>query len=68
MYLKGGENMGEHKGVITLIIIVLILFGIFVAFATGVIDPMMDKVGNNFERMVDDVFDGIGGNSESDMR
>lgn len=51
--------MGEHKGTITIILAVLIVFGIFVSFATGVIDPLMDSIGDGFSNMVSSVFDGI---------
>ncbi|MEG0258575.1 MAG: hypothetical protein RR533_08015 [Carnobacterium sp.] len=52
--------MAEHKGAITLIIVALIIFGIFVAFATGVLDPIMTKIGDGFTKMVDGVFTDIG--------
>lgn len=58
--MKGGECVSEHKGAITLIIVALIIFGVFVAFATGVFDPMMTKIGEGFTQMVDNVFDGSG--------
>ena len=60
MLLKGGENLDSHKGAITLILVVLIIFGIFVAFATGVFDPMLTQIGDGFSNMVDSVFDGSG--------
>ena len=53
-------DMDSHKGAITLILVVLIIFGIFVAFATGVFNPIMDKIGNGFSSMVDNVFSGSG--------
>lgn len=52
--------MGEHKGTITIIIAVLVIFGIFIAFSTDVIDPIMTKIGNGFTAMVDKVFSGTG--------
>ena len=52
--------MGEHKGTITIIIAVLIIFGAFVAFATGVFEPMLTKIGSGFTKMVDSVFSGAG--------
>lgn len=52
--------MGEHKGTITIIIAVLVIFGIFIAFSTDVIDPMMTKIGNGFTAMVNNVFSGTG--------
>ncbi|MFD1705226.1 hypothetical protein ACFSCZ_00490 [Siminovitchia sediminis] len=54
--------MDSHKGAITLILVVLIIFGIFVAFATGVFDPIMTKISNGFNNMVDSVFSGSGMN------
>ncbi|TDV99667.1 hypothetical protein [Pseudobacillus badius] len=52
--------MGEHKGAITLSLVVIVLFGVFIAFATGVIDPLMDKIGVAFSKLVDNVFAGSG--------
>ena len=43
-----------------MILVVLIIFGIFVAFATGVFDPMLTQIGDGFSNMVDSVFDGSG--------
>lgn len=51
--------MDSHKGAITLILVVLIIFGIFVAFATGVFNPIMDTIGEGFSNMVNNVFDGL---------
>ena len=53
-------DMDSHKGAITLILVVLIIFGIFVAFATGVFNPIMDTIGDGFSNMVNNVFDGSG--------
>lgn len=47
--------MGEHKGVITIIIAVLLLFGLFVAFGNNVISPLLDTIGTNFTTMVNSV-------------
>ncbi|MFL0365721.1 hypothetical protein ACH0BF_22185 [Pseudobacillus sp. 179-B 2D1 NHS] len=52
--------MGEHKGAITIIIAVLVVFGLFVAFSTDVLDPLLDKIGVAFTKMVDNVFAGSG--------
>ena len=52
--------MSVYKATITLIIVSLILFGIFVAFGTEVFSPIMDKIGNKFSTMVDNVFSGAG--------
>lgn len=55
--------MGEHKGVITIIIAVLVLFGLFVAFGTNVIGPLLQTIGDNFSTMVNNVFSGTQGGS-----
>lgn len=47
--------MGEHKGVITIIIAVLLLFGLFVAFGNNIISPLLDTIGTNFTNMVNSV-------------
>lgn len=52
--------MGEHKGAITLLIVVLILFGIMVAF-TPIFNNIMDTIGINFTKQVDSVFTGVDG-------
>ncbi|MFY2307185.1 MULTISPECIES: hypothetical protein [Lysinibacillus] len=52
--------MNNYKAEITLAIIVLVLFGGMIAFATGVIDPLMAKIGAGWTKMVDGVFSGIG--------
>lgn len=51
--------MGEHKGTLTIIIAVLLIFGAFVALATGVLSPMLDAIGDGFSNMVDSVFSDI---------
>ncbi|MEE3809086.1 hypothetical protein V2H29_19300 [Lysinibacillus fusiformis] len=52
--------MNNYKAEITLAIIVLVLFGGMIAFSTGVIDPLMAKIGAGWTKMVDNVFSGIG--------
>ncbi|QTB24382.1 hypothetical protein J1907_10215 [Lysinibacillus sphaericus] len=52
--------MNNYKAEITLAIIVLVFFGGMIAFATGVIDPLMAKIGAGWTKMVDNVFRGIG--------
>lgn len=52
--------LNNYKAEITLAIIVLVLFGGMVAFATGVVDPLMAKIGAGWTKMVDNVFSGIG--------
>ncbi|WP_162985795.1 MULTISPECIES: hypothetical protein [Virgibacillus] len=52
--------MSVYKATITLIIVALILFGSFVALSTGVLDPMIEKIGSGFNTMVDNVFGGEG--------
>lgn len=55
---KEGVNLvGEHKGVITIIIAVIVLFGLFVAFGQNVIGPLLDAIGVKFTNMVNSVFD-----------
>lgn len=49
--------MGEHKGTITIIIAVIVLFGLFVAFGQNVIGPLLDTIGGKFTSMVNGVFD-----------
>jgi len=59
--LEGGWRiLNNYKAEITLAIIVLVLFGGMIAFATGVIDPLMAKIGAGWTKMVDNVFSGIG--------
>ncbi len=58
--MKGGKYLNNYKAEITLAIIVLVLFGGMIAFATGVIDPLMAKIGAGWTKMVDNVFSGIG--------
>lgn len=48
--------MAEYKGTITLIVAALVLFGIFVAFGTGIIQPLLDNIGNQLNGMVDSAF------------
>ncbi|UDK94834.1 hypothetical protein EYB33_00915 (plasmid) [Lysinibacillus sphaericus] len=52
--------MNNYKAEITLVIIVLVLFGSMVAFSTGIIDPLMAKIGAGWTKMVDNVFSGLG--------
>lgn len=49
--------MAEHKGAITLMIIVLLLLGLFVAFTTGVVQPMLHTIGDKFNGLVSTAFD-----------
>jgi len=48
--------LGEHKGTITIIIAVIVLFGLFVAFGQNIIGPLLDTIGDKFTTMVDGVF------------
>ncbi|MED4882762.1 hypothetical protein [Bacillus smithii] len=52
--------MSEHKGAILLVVVAIVLFGIFVAFSTGVVQPLVSKIGANLNTMVTNVFSGIG--------
>jgi len=54
--------LSEHKGAILLLIVCVVIFGILVAFATGVIQPLIAKIGANLNTMVTNVFSGIGVN------
>ena len=54
--------MSEHKGALLLVVVAIVLFGIFVAFATGIVQPLVDKIGANLNTMVTNVFSGIGVN------
>lgn len=54
--------MDSHKGAITLILAVLILFGIFVAF-TGVFDGVMESIGSKFNSLVEGVFGNVDANN-----
>jgi len=56
----GCRILNNYKAEITLAIIVLVLFGGMIAFSTGVIDPLMAKIGAGWTKMVDNVFSGIG--------
>ncbi len=47
--------MGEHKGAITLLIAVLLLFGLWIAFGQNTIGPLLDDIGSNFKTMVNSV-------------
>lgn len=51
--------MGEHKGTITIILAVLVIFGIFIIFADEVFQPIMDKIGTQFNELVDGVFKSV---------
>jgi len=53
--------MDSHKGAITLILAVLVLFGIFIVF-TGVFDGVLETIGSKFSTLVNDVFDRVGEN------
>lgn len=50
--------MGEHKGTITIIIAVIVLFGLFVAFGQNIIGPLLNTIGDKFTEMVNGVFSG----------
>lgn len=53
--------MSEHKGALSLIIAVLAIFSIYILFATGVVSPLVAKVGTKFNAMVDSIFTNAGG-------
>ncbi|WP_197023515.1 hypothetical protein [Heyndrickxia ginsengihumi] len=48
--------MGEHKGAITLMLVVLLILGLLVAFTTGIINPLLHTVGDKFNELVDTAF------------
>lgn len=45
-----------------LILIALVIFGIFIAFATGVIDPSMKDIGQGMRSLISNVFGAVGFN------
>lgn len=51
--------MSLFKSELFLIIVAIVIFGIFVLFATGVMDPLMAKIGTGMTSMVDSVFSKI---------
>ncbi|QNK89082.1 hypothetical protein H7992_04980 [Sporosarcina sp. resist] len=52
--------MSNYKAEITLMIVALLCFGIFVLFANGVIDPLVQTIGQGFKTMVTNVFGDVG--------
>lgn len=49
--------MSEHKGALTLVVAVVVLFGLFVAFGQNIVGPLLDTIGDKFTTMVNSVFD-----------
>ena len=49
--------MDSHKGALTLIIAVLLLFAAWVTFGDKYVKPTLNKTGEGFETMVDGVFE-----------
>lgn len=47
--------MGEHKGSLTIIIAVLLLFGLWVAFGRDTIGPLLTTIGTNFTSLVNNI-------------
>lgn len=50
--------MGEHKGTITIILVVLVIFGIFMLFSK-VFEDIMNTIQEKFTTLVNNVFSGI---------
>ncbi|MFZ7947180.1 hypothetical protein [Neobacillus sp. 19] len=48
--------MAEHKGAITLLIAVLLLFSLWIFFGENYISPILTSIGDGFTTMVDNVF------------
>ena len=48
--------MSEHKGALSLIIAVLAIFSIYIIFATGVVAPLVESIGDKFTAMVNSIF------------
>jgi hypothetical protein len=55
----GGEYMSNYKAALTLSLLVLLMFASYVAFANGYLDPIIDRMGDGFSEMVDNVFSGM---------
>ncbi|MEB6549254.1 hypothetical protein MXL46_09125 [Heyndrickxia sporothermodurans] len=51
--------MAEHKGAITLLIAVLMLFAVWVFFGENYISPILTDIGDGFKSMVTNVFTDI---------
>lgn len=51
--------MSNYKAVLTLILLVLLLFGIFVNFSNDYVEPAATKVGEGFLDSIDTTFEGI---------
>lgn len=57
---KGEYSVSEHKGALSLIIAVLAIFSIYIVFTTGVVQPLVDDIGDKFKDMVSSIFDYAG--------
>ncbi|WP_309566421.1 hypothetical protein [Bacillus thuringiensis] len=51
--------MGEQKGAILIVVVCLVIFGLCVGFATGVIQPLLNQIGSGMSNMVSNVFKSI---------
>jgi len=51
--------VGEQKGAILIIVVCLVIFGLCVGFATGVIQPLLSQIGTGMNNMVNNVFKAI---------
>ncbi|WP_161956388.1 hypothetical protein MHH70_01850 [Metasolibacillus sp. FSL H7-0170] len=54
--------MSIFKSEMFLILIALVIFGIFIAFSTGVIDPSMEEIGQGMRSLISKVFGATGFN------
>lgn len=60
--------MGEHKGVLTIVLAVLLIFSVWIMFNNKYLAPAVDKTGQNVESMVDKTFDNINENNTPGLK
>jgi hypothetical protein len=51
--------VGEHKGAILLCIVGLVVFGLWIGFSSGVLQPLFNQIGTGMSNMVNNVFKAI---------
>lgn len=59
------ELLDSHKGALTLIIAVLLLFSVWVFVSNTYVSPAIEDTGENFKTMVDDTFENIDSNKRN---
>lgn len=59
------ELLDSHKGALTLIIAVLLLFSVWIFVGNTYVSPAIEDTGENFKMMVDDTFDNIDSNKRN---